>query len=74
MSCPCPNCVHDRGESPCSALEDEIAELRGALEDLIGVQNGPPQLKREKEWSAAMDRAYRVLRSTKSWAIRFGRH
>ena len=39
----------------------KIAALRGALEDLMDEQNGPPLIRDAASWQAAMDNALRVL-------------
>lgn len=39
----------------------EIERLRGALDGLIAVQNGPPLIRYEREYNAAMERAQEAL-------------
>ena len=41
-----------------------INELRDALNDLLNVQNGPPLIEYEMEWTLAYNKAIRVLEET----------
>jgi hypothetical protein len=43
------------------AAAEERDRLREALEDLMEVQNGPPLLKYEAAWNAAMEKGYAAL-------------
>lgn len=48
-----------------------IDELRDALSDLLDVQNGPPLVKYEMEWTLAYNKAISVLEETRwidQWA------
>lgn len=40
----------------------EIDALRAALQDLYDEQNGPPSIRREKQWQAAFDAAEKLLK------------
>ena len=40
-----------------SALSDDFYELYESLRSLYDEQNGPPLLRRAKQWQAAMDKA-----------------
>ncbi len=40
---------------------EKIERLRGALEELVDVQNGPPLVRGGREWYRAMTRAARLL-------------
>ena len=42
-------------------LESELAAYKDALQELCDEQNGPPLLRREKQWQAAMDKADGLL-------------
>jgi hypothetical protein len=48
-------------ENEIERLRSELIEARRVLQDLRDEQNGPPLLRREKEWQAAMDAAESVL-------------
>ncbi len=39
----------------------EIVELKEALEELLDRQNGPPLIRKEKKWQAAVDKANKLL-------------
>ncbi len=41
-----------------------INELRDALSNLLDVQNGPPLIEYETEWTLAYNKAIRVLEET----------
>ena len=43
------------------AQATEIAALKGALENLMDEQNGPPLIRDAASWQVAMDNARRVL-------------
>jgi hypothetical protein len=47
-------------------IASSAPNLREALELLVAVQNGPPLLKYEREWNAAMEMAQRALASKRT--------
>ncbi len=53
----CPHCSNKLDE-----LEKDKKQLLEALRNLHDEQNGPPLLKYEKDWRAAMDRAKWLLK------------
>lgn len=48
-------------QSRLAVAEEKIERLRDALQELYDEQNGPPLLRDEKEWRAAMDKAEKLL-------------
>ncbi len=47
-------------------LEAELAAYKDVLQELRDEQNGPPLLRREKQWQAAMDKTDGLLSPLKS--------
>lgn len=50
-----------RKDATIDAQATEIAALKGALENLMDEQNGPPLIRDAASWQVAMDNARRVL-------------
>jgi hypothetical protein len=42
-------------------LRQRVLDLEDALQELADEQNGPPLIRREKEWGEAMEKARKVL-------------
>lgn len=51
----------DSIQSKLNDANDKIERLRDALQSLYDEQNGPPQIRREKQWQAAMEAAEKLL-------------
>lgn len=43
------------------ALQQRVRELEAAMGDLLAEQAGPPLIRREAKWQAAMDAAYKLI-------------
>ena len=52
-----------RLQAELDTAKEENKQLRDALQDLYDEQNGPPLLRDEVSWQAAMDKAEKLLES-----------
>jgi hypothetical protein len=44
-----------------SSLQSEVEQLKGALQELVDIQNGPPLEQHKNEWQEVMDKCYSIL-------------
>jgi hypothetical protein len=43
------------------SLQSEVEQLKGALQELVDIQNGPPLEQHKNEWREIMDKCYSIL-------------
>ncbi len=55
--------LNEQLQAKLDTAKEEIKRLRAALQDLYDEQNGPPLLRDELSWQAAMDKAEKLLES-----------
>ena len=60
--CVCGNPEGTNAECDRCRLISQRDALADVLRELVDLQNGPPLIKREAEWAAAMDNAHDELR------------
>lgn len=56
------DCKYAQCSAGCKHWQAELDTANDALQDLYDEQNGPPLLRHEKSWQAAMDKAEEVLK------------
>ena len=44
-----------------SSLQSEVEQLKGALQELVDIQNGPPLEQHKKEWQEIIEKCYSIL-------------
>lgn len=43
------------------SLQSEVEQLKGALQELVDIQNGPPLEQHKKEWQEIIEKCYSIL-------------
>jgi hypothetical protein len=53
--------LKSESDKSISSLQSEVEQLKGALQELVDIQNGPPLEQHKNEWREIMDKCYSIL-------------
>lgn len=59
--CRAMNDLNIEKQSTIQSLQSEVEQLKGLLQELVDIQNGPPLEQHKNEWQEVMDKCYSIL-------------